>query len=491
MKSSAFRFGQEASPQVVVLHEVRQATLDKAATPATDTANRAPLPSINHQFDAPASKRTAPRTTTSDETRADLEGMPHILGKIQALWKSRDLNTFIAQLLLDSRDGSRAGFPLEVAKELMFLARLNVLIRADEVAPILGIARDEAIELIVRGDELALGHRSAAEDIWSQHVADTRPKISPALAGKPERTAGAGAAGARMTVSPKLAAILNDAPPFPPAVRLDLTTPKLLHSARGPASEAAIMDRGFFRCIAKELGTLGTRQLVLSSLGESASCDWLAAAIRFAKMHCHFEQLVLHVDLLNTPENLLRLYIKEGLDHLVIFLNQASGTWRARAKATADAAPDFFQGELRRLIAFRDGHAAHAGHRCRISVATNTHRGAHALGHLFDTLNALPGIEPYAEVLLPQGISNTDARERGRCHCLAPFVEAHIRSNGHLVACAQDHSGFSFAADLKQTSFTDAWLGQVFRKTRQRVMHGEPAGRLCDICPHRAPALTH
>lgn len=492
MKSSAFRFGKEASPEVVVLHEVRQATLDKIEAPADAVTHRPPLPSINHQFDAPPAEPAAPQAATDgNPIRADLEGMPHILGKIQALWKSRDLNTFIAQLLLDSRDGSRAGFPLDVAKELMFLVRLNVLIRAEEVAPLLGIVRDEAIELIVRGDELALGHRSAAEDIWSLHVADTRPKSSPLPFGKPETAPGAHAATARLAVSPKLAEILSDAPPFPPAVRLDLTTPKLLHSARGPAENAAIMDRGFFRCIAKELSTLGTRQLVLSSLGESASCDWLPAAIRFAKMHCRFEQVVLHVDLLNTPESLLRFYIKEGLDHLVIFLNQASGTWRARAKATADATPDYFPAELRRLIAFRDEHAAHAGHRCRLSVATNTHRSAHALGHLFGTLNALPGIEPYAEVLLPRGVSNADAKDRGRCHCLAPFVEAHIRSNGHLVACAQDHSGFSFAADLKQTTFSDAWLGQVFRKTRQRVIHGEPAGRLCDICPHRGPALTH
>lgn len=485
MKSSAFRFTQETLPQVIMLHEPRPAAPGPFEAPAAAAESRPPLPSINHQFDTPAP--AAREAWNSADIRAHLEGMPHILGKIQALWKSRDLNTLIAKLLLDSRDGSRAGFPLEVAKELMLLVRLNVLIRADEVAPILGITRDEAIELIVRGDELALGHRSAAEDIWSQHVADTRAKGAsnlPGSYGKPE------AGTTARAVSPKLSGILLEAPPFPPAVRLDISTPKAPHSARGPASDGAVMDRGFFRCIAKELSTLKTRQLVLSSLGDSSRCDWLAAAIRFTKMHCRFEQVVLQVDLLNTPESLLRFYVKEGLDHLVIFLNQASGTWRARAKATADNDPDYFEAELRRLIAFRNEHAEHAGHHCRISVATNTQRGAHARGPLFDTLNRLPGIVPYDEVLLPRGVGNEDAKHRGSCHCLAPFVEAHIRSNGHLAACAQDHSGYSFAADLKQTTFTDAWLGQVFRKTRQRVMRGEAAGRLCDICPHRGPALT-
>lgn len=478
MKSSAFHSAKETPPRVIVRHEAGPAI-------AEAPENRSPLPQINHHFDLPASGEKAAGAADHGELRAHLEAMPHILGKIQALWKSRDLNTFIAHLLLDSRDGSRAGFPLEVAKELMLLVRINVLIRAEEVAPLLGIARDEAIELIVRGDELALGHSNTADDVWAQHVAVTREK------GAAPRFGGSAAHGLRKAVSPKLAGILREAPPFPPGVRLDLTTPKALRSAHGPASDAMIMDRGFFRCIAKELSTLKTRQLVLSSLGESSRCDWLAAAIRFTKMHCRFEQVVLHVDLLNTPEDLLRSYIKEGLDHLVIFLNQASGSWRARAKAAADSHPDYFQGELRRLIACRDEHELQAGHHCRISVATNTHRGAHALEHLFDTLDRLPGIAPYAEVLLPAGIGNEDAKHRGHTHCLAPFVEAHIRTNGHLVACAQDHSGYSFAADLKQTSFTDAWLSQAFRQTRQRVMRGEAAGRLCDICPHRAPALSH
>lgn len=490
MKSTAIRFNEDTSARVIVLHEVRQAASGDSGSAAPPPGGLPPLPEIDPHFDVPSTGgRGGDRRI---DARAGLEAMPHILGKLQALWKSRDLNTFIAQLLLDSRDGGRAGFPVEVAKELMFLVRLNVLIRAEESAPILGIGHDEAIELIVRGDELALGHRNSADDVWAQHVADSRASGASTLPGRYGKPASAPAGVApRPRVSPKLGALLQEAPPFPPAVRLDITTPRALHTTHGPASEAAIMDRGFFRCIAKELSTLGTRQLVLSSLGASAQCDWLAAGIRFTKMHCRFAQVALHVDLLNTPEHLLRFYIKEGLDQLVIFLNQASGNWRARARAVAQAAPDYFTEELKRLTAFRDEHESHSGHHCRISVATNTHRGAHALGDLFATLNGLPGIVPCDEVLLPEGIAPADAKERGGCHCLAPFVEAHIRSNGHLVACAQDHSGFSFAADLKHTTFTDAWLSQAFRKTRQRVLRGEPAGRLCEICPHRAPALTH
>lgn len=104
----------------------------------------------------------------------------------------------------------------------------------------------------------------------------------------------------------------------------------------------------------------------------------------------------------------------------------------------------------------------------------------------FEGLEHLPGLVDYAEIVLPPGIKPQDAAARGQCHCLSPFIEAHIRTNGHLVACALDHSGYSFTADLTHTTFTDAWKNQHFRMVRQRVARGDKAGRLCDICPHQA-----
>jgi hypothetical protein len=144
-----------------------------------------------------------------------------------------------------------------------------------------------------------------------------------------------------------------------------------------------------------------------------------------------------------------------------------------------------------RLIAFRDEYQRRTGLCCELSIASMSRHGTHALGALFDHLNDLPGLVAYSEVLLPPGVTPLDAGSRGRCHCLAPFIEAHVRTNGHLVACAQDHSGYSFTADLTKTTFTDAWLGQAFRMARQRVTKGEKAGRLCDICPHHRPEQIH
>lgn len=485
MKSSVLKFERHTPPPPAP--RVSPPAEEHMAT----TPSPVPLPTIDLSLlDLEPTAPRAPSAPGTERQQAaealpDLESMPHILQKIQRMWKSRDLNTFIAELLMDSGDGARAGFPISVARELLFLARLNLIIRAEEAAPLLGIDVKEAIELVARGDQMALGNPNSAEDIWSMHVANTSSGTSsPANISKTQKPFTAITEQTTPIASPKLSAILRETPPLPPAVRLDITTPKALRSARGGFEEGGTMDKGLFRCLAKELSSLQIDQIVLSSLGNSAECEWLASGIRFTRMHCNFRKVVLHVDLLSAPESLLRHYIHEGAGHLVIYFNLASGKWRANAQELAATDPDFFRRELNRLVAYRDEHEARSGQRCALSVAATSHRGNFASDPLFRGVNEIPGLVKYQEVALPPGISVLDAQNKGSCHCLAPFIEAHVRTNGHLVACAQDHSGYSFAADLTKTTFTDAWLSQAYRMTRQRVARGERAGRLCEICPH-------
>lgn len=456
-----------------------------------------PLPTIDPGFadDVAHAPRRAEKAIPIDSTAA-LESMPHLLHKIQSLWHSRDLNTFISHLLMDSRDGSRAGFPFGIARELMFLAKTNLILRAQEAAPLLGVSLGDAMELISRGDMMVLGHSSSADDVWAHHIAHsgtpqstrpTRATVEDIFALKGNRSA-PGLPTRQPSI--KLTPFITEQPPLPQSVRLDITTPTALRSARGGFETGGIMDSGLFRCLAKELSNQHISQLVLSSLGDSTQCDWLPGGIRFTRTHCRFNSIALQVDLLSAPEELLGQCIREGTDHLVIYLNQASGKWRAQAQKISAQDPDYFRREITRLIAFRDEHQARSGRRCEISVANAAHRASHAMALQFHDLDRLPGLVPYTEVLLPPGIKPQDVAARGQCHCLSPFIEAHVRTNGHLVACALDHSGYSFTADLTQTTFGDAWKGQAFRMVRQRVARGEKAGRLCEICPHQAMAAT-
>lgn len=480
MKSSVLRFERHPQKSMAPSH------LQPASIGAALLDSRAPFPTL-HDLDqpAPSAEKAASRHVSPEIATASLEGMPHLLEKIERLWRTRDLNTFIARLFLDSRDGDRAGFPIEIARELVFLSRLNLLVRAEEAAPVLGIHLSEAVELIARGDQMALGHASSADDIWSVHVANNAPLTNTAAVNTEYRPKTA--IPLVRLASPKLSAYLRDTPPLPPVVKLDITTPKALRSARGGFEAGGVMEKGLFRCLAKELSGLQIEHLTLSSLGDTSQADWLPSGIRFTRMHCKFRKVALLVDLLSTPEKILRQCIHEGAGQVVIFLNLTSGKWRAKVQEILANDPDYFRREMESLITFRDIYAARSGMHCELSVAAASRRGLHNLNGLYTQLSTIPGLVPYQEILLPAGITAREASAKGRCHCLAPFIEAHVRTNGHLVACAQDHSGYSFTADLARTTFTDAWLSQAFRMTRLRVARGEQAGRLCDICPHHQP----
>lgn len=457
---------------------------------AFSAAGAVPLPAINPAFDEAEAPPTGPSRLQTTEPGAALETMPHLLEHIQSLWLKRDLNTFISRLFLDSRDGSRKGFPEEITQELLLLSRINQQIRIEETARLLEISAAEAKELVARGDQLAMGHTEDIDDVWSQHLIKgirqrtSAAELSPFIAPRPIHPSKA-AATAVPPLSHKLVNIIDERPPLPPSIRIDVTTPQALRSARAGLAEGGIMDKMFFRSLAAELGQLPVGQLVLSSLGNSEKCRWLPSAIRFARTHCSYKRLVLQVDLLTASEALMGRCILEGLDHLVIVLNQASGRWRAHARVVADSDPDYFRREINQLRAFRDHYQRKSGHRCELSVISNTRRSRHTpkdpLGHLEN----LPGLVRYTPIALPAGISAKDALKRGRCHCLAPFIEAHVRSNGHLVACAQDHSGYSYTADLAQTSFAEAWHNHAFRSIRQRVARGDKPGHFCETCPHR------
>jgi hypothetical protein len=440
-----------------------------------------PLPTIDFETGSAAPPRSNSPPCYAKDTTSALEAMPHLANRITRLWKSRDLNTLIHELLLDSRDGNRQGFPREVAKELMFLARMNVIVRANDAAPLLGISIGDACRLIETGDHAAIKHVQPAPDIWGAHDRMRHPQSSARLASR--GTDSSKQVKAEMHQAPvALSPSLIDSPPVPPSVCLDLTAPKTLRHGKGinHPDDGDLMEQGFFRCIAKELGTLKIPQLVLSDLGNVQRCTWLPSAISFAKNRCHFPSVILHIDPLSALEPLLVLAITAGLDNLVINFNLASGKWRARAEALTESDPEYFRKQIQRLLDSRDQVTRKTGHHCAISVVQINHKSVFHLSRTFLQLSRQEGLEPYRHIAETKRDENM-----GACHCWSPFIEAHIRTNGHLVACAQDHSGYSYTANLKEVTFTDAWNSQVFRNTRQRVLLGEKPGRLCEICPHR------
>lgn len=72
-------------------------------------------------------------TRTSPALRSDacgLERLPHVMNKVCLMWGQPECDDYINRLMMDSRDGNRAGLPWEAAQELLFLAELSVAKRA-------------------------------------------------------------------------------------------------------------------------------------------------------------------------------------------------------------------------------------------------------------------------------------------------------------------------------------------------------------------------
>lgn len=435
----------------------------------------------------PESRPTTRQPQSASSSIASLETMPHLVERLTALWNTRELNTFVHGIILDSRDGERQGLPVEAAEELLFVAKLNRLIRAQEAATLLEISLQEALDLIDRGDRAAASHASLADDPWEAVKHLRSRSVAPRNAGL-SRTSSLRPTGSVLRSRPQgghhPTFRLMEAPPLPEAVRIDVGTLRPLRSGTSPSPEGAHMDWGLFRCLAREACNLGIRHLEIADFSTRDAWPWLTAAVRFARQQCSFSQVAVYTDPLTTDIGVLAKVIDEGAQRIVVEFNMASGRWRTLALNILAYSPDFFRDTLARLIEYRDGAVAAGKPSCTIALARSGQHHSALLQHAFRDALALPGVVRYVPAH-PGTASSGHAGTPAHLHCWAPFTMAHIRTNGHLVACAQDHSGYSFMADLKEEKLADAWSGHTFRKTRQRVLCGERPGRQCEICSHR------
>jgi hypothetical protein len=109
--------------------------------------------------------------------RAALEDIPHLTRKICSIWGTPELDIFLSSLIMDSRDGARQGLPLQVAAEILFLARTNKLVRAIDLTKKLNIDFEQAYRLVDEGDQARL-KSDAMDDPAVSRDTVTRPSRS-------------------------------------------------------------------------------------------------------------------------------------------------------------------------------------------------------------------------------------------------------------------------------------------------------------------------
>ncbi|MEN9356117.1 MAG: hypothetical protein RL695_288 [Pseudomonadota bacterium] len=109
---------------------------------------------------------TMTNETSGNENHAEMEAFPNVLNKIQAMWGTQECDSFLQGLFMDTRGGSRRGFPMEAGAEILFLTKFNKVVRAVPLAEKLKVPYAEAFRIIDQGDQHANAPTSGT-DVWS------------------------------------------------------------------------------------------------------------------------------------------------------------------------------------------------------------------------------------------------------------------------------------------------------------------------------------
>ncbi len=100
-----------------------------------------------------------------------LERLPHIIKKMCLIWAHPEFDSFSSHLLMDSRDGQRAGLPWDVAEEILFLAELRVIKRAIVASDLTGQPFWETYQKMLANAEAEHQRQQAAA--WNDPLSNT------------------------------------------------------------------------------------------------------------------------------------------------------------------------------------------------------------------------------------------------------------------------------------------------------------------------------
>ncbi|RTL55772.1 MAG: hypothetical protein EKK46_06000 [Rhodocyclaceae bacterium] len=115
------------------------------------------------------------------DVQSALESIPHLSKRVCAIWGHPELETYINTLVMDARDGSRKGLPMEIGAELLWLAKVNKIRQAIDLSEKLKISLRDA-QLKLDRDE-----RSEADNAWSNQAQKGRRYTDKPITARPHR----------------------------------------------------------------------------------------------------------------------------------------------------------------------------------------------------------------------------------------------------------------------------------------------------------------
>ncbi len=99
---------------------------------------------------------STPSEPTKSEVLAALDAFPNVMKKTQTIWGTKECDLFLQSLFMDTRGGTRKGFPMEAAEEIMFLVKFNKYVRALPLSQQLNIPIAEAFRIVDKADQVQL-----------------------------------------------------------------------------------------------------------------------------------------------------------------------------------------------------------------------------------------------------------------------------------------------------------------------------------------------
>ena len=287
------------------------------------------------------------------------------------------------------------------------------------------------------------------------------------------------------------------APPIPRSVKIELTARCDFNcffcaTAKRLRTKADI-DEAFYKRIVREMRDAGVEELGVFYLGESFLCEWLAEAVRFAKVDCGFPYVFLTTNgRLATPDR-VEACMAAGLDSLKFSFNNADP--EQFHEVTRVKADDFYKvvANIKAARRVRD----EGKYSCGLYASSIRYDGE----QLERMVRAVEEIEPYVDehYWLPlYGQAGLTAGEHGTrpvagnpgrldamrapIPCWSIFTEGHITYDGRLSACCFDHDGRFTMGDLTTQSFKDAWVSAPFQQLRAAHLTGDVSGTVCESC---------
>ena len=288
-------------------------------------------------------------------------------------------------------------------------------------------------------------------------------------------------------------------PPPPRAVKIELTS-QCNYRCGFCAHRLRLKERGEMRWplytrLVGEMVEAGVEELGFFFIGESFMCEWLPAAIEYAKARGVRYAFLTTNGSLATAER-VRACMAAGLDSLKFSMNNAD---EAQFREVAQVKGKLFHDAVTNLKEARRVRDE-GGFACRVYASSIRYDGAQQerMQALVDEI--LPFVDEHYWLPLYSMGNLAAEREKelgyrpiagnqGRLGalreplpCWSLFTEGHITCDGKLSACCFDAGDRWVMADLSETSFTEGWASAPFRELRAAHLRGDVAGTICAKC---------